>query len=50
MILHLNFAGYIDTRKFTSGYIFLLDRGVVSWRSTKQAIIVSYTMEVELIT
>ncbi|XP_052189851.1 secreted RxLR effector protein 161-like [Diospyros lotus] len=44
-----DFAGCIDTRKSTSGYIFLLTGGVVSWRSNKQTIIASSTMEVEFI-
>jgi hypothetical protein len=47
--LYSGFAGYVDTRKFTSGYIFLLGRGVVSWRSTKQTIVHSSTMKVEFI-
>jgi hypothetical protein len=34
-----NFVDCIDTRKFTSEYIFLLDGRVVSWRNTKQIIV-----------
>ena len=30
-----DFAGYVDSRKSTSGYIFKLTNGVVSWRSAK---------------
>ena len=47
--LDSGFSSYVDTRQFTLGYIFLLARGVVSWRSTKQTIVDSSTMEVEFI-
>ena len=30
-----DFAGYVDSRKSTSGYIFMLGGGAVSWRSAK---------------
>ncbi|XP_040871220.1 secreted RxLR effector protein 161-like [Glycine max] len=30
-----DYVGCIDTRKSTSGYIFMLASGVVSWRSAK---------------
>ena len=30
-----NFAGCVDSRKSTSGYIFMLASGAVSWRSMK---------------
>ena len=33
-----NFAGYVDSRKSTSGYIFILAGGAISWRSVKQFI------------
>ncbi|XP_068653891.1 secreted RxLR effector protein 161-like [Aristolochia californica] len=32
-----DFTGCLDSRKSTSGYIFLLARGVISWRSVKMA-------------
>ena len=48
--LDSNFAGCVDSRKFTSGYIFLLARGAISWRSSKQTIVVISTMEAEFIT
>ena len=44
-----DFAGCIDSRKSTSGYIFILAGGAISWRSKKQSIIASSTMEVEFI-
>ena len=40
-----DFAGCVDIRKSTSGYIFLLSRGAISWRSTKQTFFASSTME-----
>lgn len=44
-----DFAGYSDTRKFTSRYVFLLVREVVSWRNVKQPIISLFTIEREFI-
>ena len=44
-----NFVGCIDSRKSTSGYIYLLDGGAISWKSTKQALIASSTMVEEYI-
>ena len=32
----LDFAKCVDTRKSTSGYIFLISGGAISWRSTKK--------------
>ena len=40
-----DFAGYLDNRRSTSGYIFMLARGAVSWKSVKQSLIASSTME-----
>nr|CAN64403.1 hypothetical protein VITISV_024940 [Vitis vinifera] len=44
-----DFAGYLDSRKSTSGYIFMLAGEAVSWKSVKQTLIASSTMEVEFI-
>ena len=44
-----DFAGCVDSSKSTSGYIFLLAGGAVSWRSIKQTIVASSTMEAEFI-
>ncbi|XP_033516008.1 secreted RxLR effector protein 161-like [Nicotiana tomentosiformis] len=44
-----NLGGCKDTDKSTSGYIFLLAGGVVSWRSVEQTIVVTSTMEAEFI-
>jgi len=45
----LDFAGCVDNRKSTSGYIFLFVEGVIFWRSNKQTIIATSTMEAEFI-
>ncbi|XP_075088124.1 secreted RxLR effector protein 161-like [Nicotiana tabacum] len=42
-------GGCKDTGKSTSRYIFLLNGGVVSWRSVKQTIVATSTMEAEFI-
>ena len=43
----LDFVGYVDSGKSTSGYIFMFVDGVVSWRSAKQTLIATFTMEAE---
>ena len=40
-----DFAGCVDSRKSTSGYIFIMTGGAVSWRSVKQTLITTSTME-----
>jgi hypothetical protein len=45
-----DFADYVDSLKSTSGYIFMLAGGVISWRSAKQFMIASSTMAAEFIT
>ena len=44
-----DFAGCLDSRRSTSGYIFMLAEGAVSWKSVKQTLIASSTMEAEFI-
>ena len=44
-----DFAGCVDSRKSTSGYIFKLADGAVSWRSAKQTLTATSTMEAEFI-
>ncbi|XP_059288714.1 secreted RxLR effector protein 161-like [Lycium ferocissimum] len=39
-----HYAGYVDSRKSTSGYIFMLADGAISWRSAKQTLITTSTM------
>ena len=44
-----NFAGCLDSRKSTSGYIFILAGGAISWKSVKQTLVTSSTMEAEFV-
>ena len=44
-----NWISDLDETKSTSGYIFTLGGGAVSWKSTKQTIIAKSTMESEFI-
>ena len=40
-----DYAGCVDTRKSTFGYLFLLAGGAISWKSAKQSVIAASTME-----
>ncbi|WOG95703.1 hypothetical protein DCAR_0415030 [Daucus carota subsp. sativus] len=42
-------AGCIDTRKSTSGYVFMLAGGAISWKSAKRTLIAQSTIEAEFI-
>ena len=42
-------AGCTDDRKSTTGFIFTLAGGVISWKSSKQSLVDSSTMEVEIV-
>ena len=44
------FAGCVESRKSTSGYIFIMTDGAVSWSSVKQTLIATSTMEAEFVT
>ncbi|RVW57835.1 Retrovirus-related Pol polyprotein from transposon TNT 1-94 [Vitis vinifera] len=44
-----DFAGYIDDKKSTTGYIFLMAGGAISWKSVKQTLTTSSTMEAEYV-
>ena len=44
-----DYAGCSDTRKSTFGYLFLLADGAVSWKSGKQSVIATSTMEAEFV-
>ena len=44
-----DYAGCIDSRKSTSGYVFMLAGGAVSWRSAKQTLTATSTMEAEFV-
>ena len=42
-----DYTGCIDSRKSTSGYVFMLAGGVISWRKAKQTLTATSTMKVE---
>ena len=44
-----DFVGSVDSRKSTSGCIFILVGGAISWRSIKQTMTATSTMEAEFI-
>ncbi|KAJ4710363.1 Retrovirus-related Pol polyprotein from transposon TNT 1-94 [Melia azedarach] len=44
-----DFAGCQDSMKSTSGYVFLLIGGAISWKSAKQSLIASSTMAAEFV-
>jgi len=44
-----DFVGCVDSRKSTFSYLFLLAGGAISWKSAKQTIIASSTMEAEFV-
>ena len=45
----VNFAGCVDSRKSTSGFFIMLASGAMSWRSMKQTLITTFTMEAEFV-
>ncbi|RVW63861.1 Retrovirus-related Pol polyprotein from transposon TNT 1-94 [Vitis vinifera] len=47
--LDSDFTGCLESMRSTSGYIFMLAGGAVSWKSVKQTLIASSTMEAEFI-
>jgi hypothetical protein len=42
--LDSDFVGYLDTDRSTSGYVFKLAGGAISWSSFKQTVITSSMM------
>ena len=44
-----DFAGCLNSRKSTFGYLFLLAEGAISWKSAKQSAIVASTMEAKFV-
>ena len=44
-----NYAGCVDDKISTFGYIFMMVEGSVSWKSVKQTLTASSTMEVEYV-
>jgi hypothetical protein len=45
-----DFVGCLDTDRFTSGYVFKLAGGAISWSSSKQTIMASSMMYAEFVT
>ena len=44
-----DWAGSVDDRKSTSGYVFHMGSGAISWASKKQPIVALSTTEVEYV-
>ena len=44
-----DFAGCVDFKKSTSGYVFTLAGGAISWKSSKQSVTASSTMHAEFV-
>ncbi|XP_050919098.1 secreted RxLR effector protein 161-like [Lathyrus oleraceus] len=44
-----DFIGCVNSRKSTSEYIFMMADGTISWRSTKQTLVDTSTMEAEFV-
>ena len=44
-----DFAGCVDSRKSTSGYIYTLVGGAISWKSSKQSLVAASTMPAEFV-
>ena len=45
-----DYAGCMDDKKSTSGYIFMMTEGAFSWKSVKQTLIAFSTIEVVYVT
>ena len=44
-----DFIGCLDSRKSTSGHVFMLAIGAISWRSMKQTLIATSIMEAKFV-
>ena len=44
-----DFAGCQDSKRSTSGYIYMLAEGAISWKSAKQTLVASSTMAAEFV-
>ena len=47
--LDSNYNGCVDAQKSTRGYLYLLVGGAISWKSVKQSVIATSTMEAEFV-
>jgi hypothetical protein len=47
--LDLDFVGYLNTGRSTLGYILKLTGGAISWNSSKQTVMTSFTMYAEFV-
>ena len=45
-----DYAGCVDDKKSTSGYIFVMAKEAISWKSVQHTLTASSTMEVEYVT
>ena len=45
-----DYAGCVDDKKSTYGYIFMMVEGDVSWKSVKQTLTTSFTTKAEYVT
>ena len=46
---HSDFVGCFESRKLTSGYVFLLARGIISWGSAKKTLVTISTIEAKFV-
>ncbi|KAL2327197.1 hypothetical protein Fmac_020624 [Flemingia macrophylla] len=44
-----DYAGCVDSRKSTYGYVYMLVGGTISWKSSKESVIATSTMEAEFV-
>ena len=44
-----DYAGYVDDKKSTYGYIFMMAEGAISWKSVKQTLTTSSIMKAEYV-
>jgi hypothetical protein len=49
IVAYSDFVGYLDTDRSTSGYVFKLIGGAISWSSSKHSVMTSCMMYAEFI-
>ena len=42
-------VAWVDIKKSTFGYLFMMARGAISWKSAKRTVVVIYIMEAEFV-